>query len=96
MVCGMTEQTAPDAPATAAEYRAQIDAARMSVAASVRAELAREGVRQIAIASLLGKPPSAITLRWRGKRSWQAEELALISREFNIPAGRLLGDVINP
>lgn len=63
---------------------------RESIAAEVRAELARQSKTQRQVAELIGMPQQALQLRLTGKRSFRAEELVLIADALGVPAHQFL------
>ena len=62
-----------------------------SVAGNVRAEAARAGITQSAMAQLLQQAQSSVSLKWRGARAWTLPDLELIGRVLNVePADFLI------
>lgn len=64
---------------------------RASIAASVRAEMARRSKTQRDLAALLGVDQQSISLRCRGERSFRAEELVAIASWLDVPLDQLTG-----
>jgi transcriptional regulator with XRE-family HTH domain len=63
-----------------------------TVAANIRAEMARQRLSQSAIAIEVGMSPAAISQRLSGKTAINVDELLRLARVLNVPAGSLLGD----
>jgi len=63
---------------------------RDSIAAEVRAELARQGKTQRDIAAVLDLPQPSVQLRLAGKRSFRAEELAKLAEALGVPVSRFI------
>lgn len=59
------------------------------VAANVRAETARLGLRQADLAGVLGIDQSLISNRWRGRTPWRLEELEAIAPMLGTTASML-------
>ena len=66
---------------------------RASIAAEVRAELARQGKTQREIGAVLGLPQPSVQLRLAGKRSFRAEELALLAEALRVPVSQFIPEV---
>ena len=60
------------------------------VATNVRAEAARRGMSQSALARAIGKSQPTVNERWRGKVAWQLDELAAVAEVFGISVTGLL------
>lgn len=65
------------------------------VAANVRAEMARQGVRQQEIADALYVTQSAVSARLRGLKAFDVDELAKIARRLNVDLLDLLDGVVD-
>lgn len=63
---------------------------RLRIAAEVRAAMARHTKTQDELAAQLGIDQAAVSLRLQGKRSFRAEELAVISRWLATPVSALI------
>lgn len=63
---------------------------RASIAAEVRAELARQHKTQREVAAVLGLDQSSTWQRLRGSRSFRAEELAAIAAWLEVPAAQFM------
>lgn len=62
----------------------------VAVAANVRVECALKGWKQADLAAALRVSPSAVNVRWMGRRQWQLEDLEAIAKVMQIPVSRLL------
>lgn len=60
--------------------------------ASVRAEIARRGMRQTAVAEAAGLSRDAWRRRIRGEVSWRLDELRAIARHLDVELSTLTGD----
>lgn len=63
-----------------------------TVAANVRAELARKGLSQRALADVLGKSQTYIYRRLNGETPFTIDDLALIAGHLEIPLAALIAD----
>ncbi|MFT9771111.1 helix-turn-helix domain-containing protein [Brevibacterium casei] len=63
-----------------------------AVAANVRAELARQGMSQRALADILGKSQTYIYRRLNGETPFTIDDLALIAGHLEIPLAALIAD----
>lgn len=70
--------------------------ARESIAAEVRAELARQRKSQREVAEAIGMEQPNLQLRLAGKRPFRAEELAALAEVFGVPVGRFYGEAPVP
>lgn len=70
--------------------------ARRTVAANVRAELARRGKTGADAARELGISRQAMHPRMTGQRAFRAEEIADLARWLGVPSSRLLGSEPEP
>jgi transcriptional regulator with XRE-family HTH domain len=61
-----------------------------SVAAEVRAEMARQSKTQADLGRVLGLVQPAISLRLRGKRPFKLNELDRLARYFGVPISSLI------
>ena len=59
------------------------------VAANIRAEAARIGLQQKAIAQLLGLSQWQVSKRWRGLIEWPLGEIATLAGVFGLEPGAL-------
>jgi len=59
---------------------------------ALRAEMARAGMDQKAVAELLGYHPSAITKRMRGDIEWRIGELQIIAARLGVPISVLVDE----
>ena len=66
---------------------------RERVAANVRAEAARRGISQAALAQLLNINQAGISRRMSGKIDFSAPELSAIAAQFGVPVGTFFGEV---
>ena len=66
-----------------------------TVAANVRAELARRQLRQGEVAEHLGMTQRAVSRRVRGEVEWNGEQLRLLAQLFEIPVSTLLGEELS-
>ena len=62
------------------------------VAANIRAEAARIGLQQKAIAQLLGLSQGQVSKRWRGLIEWPLGEIATLAGVFGLEPGALLSE----
>ena len=62
------------------------------VAANIRAEAARIGLQQKAIAQLLGLSQGQVSKRWRGLIEWPLGEIAALAGVFGLEPGALLSE----
>lgn len=67
-----------------------VDPVRQQIGRNVRAELARLGKGQDALADLLGVSQPQISKRLAGVIGFEAAELVRIAAEFDIPMSRLV------
>jgi transcriptional regulator with XRE-family HTH domain len=65
---------------------------RHTVADNVRAEKARRGVTQAALAKALGMSQQALSRRLVGEVAFDVDELDIIARHLDVPTAELLGD----
>jgi transcriptional regulator with XRE-family HTH domain len=63
---------------------------RATIAAEVRAELARQNKTQRELAAALGLDHSSTWLRLRGERSFRAEELAATAEWLGVPIANFM------
>lgn len=63
---------------------------RERIAAEVRAELARKGVKPHKVAALLGQTRASISFKYNGKRDWRPDELIRLAQHLEIPVTRFL------
>ncbi|WP_123605500.1 helix-turn-helix transcriptional regulator [Micromonospora sp. Llam0] len=56
-----------------------------AIAAEVRAEMARQQKSQRDMAAALGMPQQVLQIRLVGRRSFRAEELALVAEVLGVP-----------
>jgi transcriptional regulator with XRE-family HTH domain len=68
---------------------------REHIAAEVRAELARQGKTQRDIAAVLDLPQPSVQLRLAGKRSFRAEELALLAESLGVPVSQFMPNEVD-
>lgn len=61
---------------------------RATIAAEVRAELARQQKTHQDVADILGLPRQSVAMRLSGKRAFRAEELAKLAEGLNVPVSR--------
>ncbi len=61
-----------------------------SVAAEVRAEMARQSKTQADLGRVLGVVQPAISLRLRGKRPFKLDELERLADYFDVPLSSLI------
>lgn len=66
------------------------------VAANVRAEASRRGMRQADLARALGWTAPRIGSRWNGGRSWKLDELAQLSQLLRVPVDNFVRTENNP
>ncbi len=64
------------------------------VAANIRAEMARQGIRPFAIRNALGLHRNTVSRRLTGDSPFYAYELAVLAVLFNVPPVRLLDNVV--
>ncbi len=62
------------------------------VAGNIRAEAARRGMTQVALARALGMSQSAVTTRWRGVARWQLDELDAVADILGVSVQDLVTD----
>jgi transcriptional regulator with XRE-family HTH domain len=62
------------------------------VAAAVRAEAARKGLSQRALAKQLGWEPTLLQRRMAGHVSFRADELRAIAKQLGVPPSRFIDD----
>lgn len=62
------------------------------IGANVRAEMARRGVSQTALAEQLGITQTAVSTRLRGKVAFNVDELAAVAAALDVPIGALLAE----
>lgn len=60
--------------------------------ANLRAEMARAGLSQTAVAELLGINPSQVSARMRGRIPWRVAELQIIAHHIGVPMADLIDD----
>lgn len=65
------------------------------IGANVRAEMARRGVSQTALAERLGMTQTAVSTRLRGKVAFNVDELAAVAEALEIPVARLMAEPAN-
>jgi transcriptional regulator with XRE-family HTH domain len=68
---------------------------RDTIAAEIRAEMARKQKTQYDLADVLGIPQSAVSLRLNGKRPFRAEELPIVAGLLGVPVERFYSDASN-
>lgn len=61
---------------------------RNSIAAEVRAELARQQKTQRDVAEILGLPQQSVQMRLKGATPFRAEELAKLAVGLDVPVSR--------
>lgn len=61
-------------------------------AATVRAELARRGIKHITLAAHLGYSQPAMSRRLKGEIDFSASDLVAIAALLDVPASTLLGE----
>lgn len=66
---------------------------RDTVAANVRAEVARRRARQTDLAALLGISQQAMSRRLTGEVAFDVDELQALASHLEVPASELLGEV---
>ena len=59
------------------------------VAANIRAEAARRGYNQLALAGELGVSRTWVNSRWYGRRPWQLEDVERVADLFDLPPAQL-------
>jgi len=64
-----------------------------TIGANIRAELARKGVSQAALARHLGLAPSGVANRTSGRTTINVNELAAIADFLDVPVSRLLDGI---
>ena len=64
----------------------------LTLAAAVRAEIAREGRRPGELAKHLGVTPAYVSRRMRGHVEWSGSELHRIAEWLDVPVSRLHGE----
>lgn len=67
-----------------------------SLGATVRALMARHGIRQAQLAQLLDVPQSAISRRLSGRTPFDVNEVDLVARFFRVSAAELIDDAERP
>lgn len=67
---------------------------RATIAAEVRAELARQQKTQRDVADILGLPQQSVQLRLSGKRAFRAEELARLAEGLGVPISRFFAEPV--
>lgn len=65
---------------------------RDRVAANVRAEIARVGIRRAEVASALGLSYAGLSRRLSGAVAFDVDELAALAVLLNVPSSLLLGE----
>lgn len=65
------------------------------VAENVRAEAARRGYSQVALAEALGMNQSQVSRRWWGRLLWTFDELDALSDLFGVEVSTLVTDLAN-
>jgi transcriptional regulator with XRE-family HTH domain len=65
---------------------------RESIAAEVRAELARQRRSQRDVAEAIGMEQPNLQLRLAGKRPFRAEELAALAEHLGVSVGQFYGE----
>lgn len=63
------------------------------IGANVRAEMARRGISQTALAMRLQKSQTAVSKRLRGETPFDVNELATVAAALNVPMGALTAGV---
>ena len=61
--------------------------------ANVRAEMARRGLSQTALAQRLGMSQTAVSKRLRGETPWDINELTIVATALSVPLEVLLEGV---
>jgi transcriptional regulator with XRE-family HTH domain len=67
-----------------------------TLAATVRAELARAGKTQTELAAHLGIGQPQVSMRIRGEIDWRVSELAAVANFLNIPITSLITPATEP
>lgn len=67
---------------------------RKSIAAEVRAELARQSKSHRDLGEILDLPQSSVSLRLSGDRSFRAEELAIMAAGLEVPVAKFFPPTI--
>ncbi len=62
------------------------------VAANVRAEIARQGLRQPTVASACDLSQTGLSKRLNGHVQWSINELAAVADALGVPVSVLIGD----
>lgn len=68
------------------------DTPAQRIGANVRAEMARRGISQVAIASKLGLPQTSVSKRLRGEVAFNVDELAAVADHLSVPLAALLAE----
>jgi transcriptional regulator with XRE-family HTH domain len=66
------------------------DSLSARVAAEVRSQAAKRGLKQVDIARLLGMSQPQVSLRLRGKVPFRLEEIDVLARHFGVDAAELM------
>lgn len=69
------------------------DTASVTTGANVRAEMARRGISQTALAKEIGMSQAAVSARLRGVTPFDINELHAIAKALDIPLDALLSGV---
>lgn len=68
------------------------DTPAQRIGANVRAEMARRGISQVAIASKLGLPQTSVSKRLRGEVAFNVDELTAVADHLGVPLAALLAE----
>lgn len=63
-----------------------------SLSANVRAEMARHGLTQADVATILGVSQVSVSARLRGKVAWRVNDVQVLAAHLGIPTTALLGE----